>query len=974
MSALGDAKDKVAGNAVVRLELTDLALTEEKLAALSAEIKDITDKGATVRVNMSGSTRDLEAATAQSEALSASGARVSTVLEDEGEHAETFGSKMKNSLSNLGFTPWMVGMAAIGGSLYFSIKQAGDFQREINLLSTDAGESAGNLKMVGDGIKGIAMKTGESLSQLTSGAFMIESAGYHGAAALTVLSAAAEGAVASGADLHDEGNAVTTVMSDFKLKTDQATNAASGLNAIVAHGKTTLGDLTASASRFLPTASALHVSFGDIGGAMATMTSEGISAKMAAMGLNSAMISLAAPNAVQVAKMNELGMSMHDAAQYAKDLADGNTKAAKALMSTQSTATSVANTLTHQGLIAAMQQVAQLALKAGPEGSAAYVQALNAMTGGHRGLQVALALTGEHMKTSFADAKMVGTAFNGAGKDVSGWALAQTGFNVKMDRFKEVIQVGAVTLGQLLIPALTTVLGFILKLVLGFGNLAGPVKLAIVALVGLGIGVMVFGAITGAVKAFGLALKAAVTDNWVGLLITALVLAAILIVTHWKQVSAFFDKFRHDTAAVFDGVRSDTEHYWDLIWANTITRLTKGFHDTAVIYDQIQRDIENYWNSIWNNTIARIERGLHDASALFDSLRHNIAVIWNGLWNDTIGTLIRAFSTIMGRVSGGISTIIRAFSGAGTWLVNFGANMVTGLWNGMWSIASGAFNWVKAHIYQPIVNAIKNLFGISSPSKVMATMGGHLMSGLILGLLKSNPTAMIKNIFGSLPAALGSLVEKGLISLANLPAKAMSALSGLGSKLLSFLGIGGKGGAANVAGWLDAALSLTGHPLSWLDPLEILVSKESSGNPTAVDPISVDGEHATGLLQMLPTTFAAYAVPGYGSILNPLDNAMASIRYISAVYGSPMNIPGLEGGHYVGYDQGGFLMPGFHMVANLTGRPERVTPAGAAGLGIGGDTYIIQVQGDTDPDGAARRIHEQLRTYKRHHGNQSLGL
>lgn len=45
---------------------------------------------------------------------------------------------------------------------------------------------------------------------------------------------------------------------------------------------------------------------------------------------------------------------------------------------------------------------------------------------------------------------------------------------------------------------------------------------------------------------------------------------------------------------------------------------------------------------------------------------------------------------------------------------------------------------------------------------------------------------------------------------------------------------------------------------------------------------------------MLPETFARYALAGHDNIWNPVDNAIAAIRYIQAAYGSPWNIPGIQ--------------------------------------------------------------------------------
>ncbi|MGI5872743.1 MAG: transglycosylase SLT domain-containing protein [Bacillota bacterium] len=100
---------------------------------------------------------------------------------------------------------------------------------------------------------------------------------------------------------------------------------------------------------------------------------------------------------------------------------------------------------------------------------------------------------------------------------------------------------------------------------------------------------------------------------------------------------------------------------------------------------------------------------------------------------------------------------------------------------------------------------------------------------------------------------------------------------------------------------LQKALQLTGSPSSWMPYMQWLVSKESSGNPRAVNKTPVGREHATGLLQTLPSTFKAYMLPGYGNIFNPVDNAVAAIRYIKSRYGSPANIPGIYGSSWRGY-------------------------------------------------------------------------
>jgi hypothetical protein len=150
-------------------------------------------------------------------------------------------------------------------------------------------------------------------------------------------------------------------------------------------------------------------------------------------------------------------------------------------------------------------------------------------------------------------------------------------------------------------------------------------------------------------------------------------------------------------------------------------------------------------------------------------------------------------------------------------------------------------------------------------------------------------------------------------SVGNLP----DVLSGLASAMLKFgsawqapvpafsaLGVNVPG---SVTQWIVRALGIDHEPMSWLSALQVLVGRESGGNARAVNPTAVLGQHATGIAQMLPSTFAANMLRPYTNILNPIDNLVSAIRYIARRYGSPFNIPGLLSGHYSGYEHGGTI-------------------------------------------------------------------
>ena len=115
-------------------------------------------------------------------------------------------------------------------------------------------------------------------------------------------------------------------------------------------------------------------------------------------------------------------------------------------------------------------------------------------------------------------------------------------------------------------------------------------------------------------------------------------------------------------------------------------------------------------------------------------------------------------------------------------------------------------------------------------------------------------------------------------------------------------------GTDSVDSWISEAITRTGVPESWAPALRTIAEHESSLNPAAAN-LSASGGDPTraplGLMQMLPSTFAAHAQPGQRNIFNPVDNLTAAIDYIRRRYGDPASTPGLRalarGDRYMGY-------------------------------------------------------------------------
>jgi hypothetical protein len=153
-------------------------------------------------------------------------------------------------------------------------------------------------------------------------------------------------------------------------------------------------------------------------------------------------------------------------------------------------------------------------------------------------------------------------------------------------------------------------------------------------------------------------------------------------------------------------------------------------------------------------------------------------------------------------------------------LESIGANMIKGLWNGMNDKIDWLIDKIKGFCKRSL-NAIKDFFGIHSPSTVMAEQGNYLMQGLGLGIEHS-----AGDVLGKL-----DIFNAGLLSRQTEAVGRISALAGYSFGALTS---GGSTQTQEQTSAISAALSSGVSAIA--DVLR--VSQESTG--TAVANITVN--------------------------------------------------------------------------------------------------------------------------------------
>lgn len=423
------------------------------------------------------------------------------------------GTAAESSAAKIGALGKALGVFAAIDVGYHAVKQAAEFQRATNVYVTAAGETRRGLSLVRDGIQQVATSTGQSVKGLTDAGYVIEKAGYRGADVGRILKAASQGAAEENANLATVTNALTSIMASYHLNASDSVSVTNELKTAAGESKVSMEQFAGSLSTVLPVASANHIAFADVAGALATLTQHGTSADEATQELSNTIRNLSAPNQVASKEMAQLGINANDVSQQlgtrgltgtleylsetvlrkmgpsglvllntfnqskvaaedaqrefgalgpeaqklAKQFEDGSIgigdyrKAAKNLGGEQGAlALQFLTTYTNAHGF-------QQAIKNGVPGAQTYTDAIKKMTGGANGLNTTLQITGESLAGTEERTRKIAAAAKIAGQDVDGWKSTQDLLSTRMAIFRETVDVTAIRLGTALLPAVTGV-------------------------------------------------------------------------------------------------------------------------------------------------------------------------------------------------------------------------------------------------------------------------------------------------------------------------------------------------------------------------------------------------------------------------------------------------------------------------------------------------------------------------------------
>jgi len=176
-----------------------------------------------------------------------------------------------------------------------STMMAKTFDENMTKIKTLVGASESHFKMYEQNIKGIALRTGQSMNSVSDALFAVTSAGVKGEKALELLGMASKASAVGMGDVKDIARATTGIMNAYKKENMSATHAMNVFKKVVEQGNLEASELAPTLGRVVGMAQTMGISFEEVGASIATFTRLGVDSASAVTGLRSIMAGLASP-------------------------------------------------------------------------------------------------------------------------------------------------------------------------------------------------------------------------------------------------------------------------------------------------------------------------------------------------------------------------------------------------------------------------------------------------------------------------------------------------------------------------------------------------------------------------------------------------------------------------------------------------------------------------------------------------------
>ena len=640
-----------------------------------------------------------------------------TALQDiaaKGEKLKTVG----DNITNVGqkFMPVTLGVVGLGTA---AVKTAADFDTAMSKVAAVSGATGSELDALREKAREMGSKTKFSASEAAEAMNYMAMAGWKTSDMLEGIEGVINLAAASGEDLATTSDIVTDALTAFGLSASDSGHFADILAAASSNANTNVSMMGETFKYCAPIAGALGFSAEDTAEAIGLMANAGIKGSQAGTALRTIMNNLSGDVTVCGSAIGEVTIATTNADGSMRDLSD----------------------------ILADCRTAFFGLTESEKAQAAEsLVGKNAMSG-----FLALMNAGE------ADINNLSSAIDNCDGCAAGMAETMNdNLAGQLTILKSQLQELAISFGELLMPAIRTIVGWIQKFVDWLNSMDEGTRKVIVtiALVAAAIGpvLIIVGKVISAVgtimilvpklagvinaaKGVFAAFNAVCAANPYVLIIAAIVALVAAFIYLWNNCEEFrqfwidlwegikeiaiavWEALKEFFTAAWEAIKTTAETVWNAI-SSFFTGLWEGIKNIfTTVVNAISTFLTNAWNAI-KNTVTTV----------FNAIKTFFTTVWNGI-KSVIMTVVTAISTFLSTAWNGvktaITTVLNAIKSVVTtvWngikntittIVNAIKNAVTTAWNNIKSAVSNAANAIKnavSNAFNAMLNGIKNVCG-----------------------------------------------------------------------------------------------------------------------------------------------------------------------------------------------------------------------------------------------------------------------
>ncbi len=640
----------------------------------------------------------------------------------KGEKLKTVG----DNISNVGqkFLPVTAGVVGLGTA---AVKTAADFDSAMSQVAAVSGATGSEFDALRDKAREMGSKTKFSASEAAEAMNYMAMAGWKTEDMLSGIEGVMNLAAASGEDLATTSDIVTDALTAFGLSAQDSGHFADILAAASSNANTNVSMMGETFKYCAPIAGALGFSAEDTAEAIGLMANSGIKGSQAGTALRTIMNNLSGDVKICGSSIGEVTVATTNADGSMRDLSD----------------------------ILADCRTAFSGLSESEKAAAAEsLVGKNAMSG-----FLALMTAGE------ADINKLSSAIDNCDGCAANMAdTMNNNLEGQLTILKSQLQELAIFFGEMLMPAIRTIVGWIQGFVDKLNSMdEGTRKVIItIALVAAAIGpvLIVVGKVISAIgtimtivpklagvinaaKGVFAAFNAVCAANPYVLIIAAIVALVAAFIYLWNNC----EEFRQFWIDLWEGIKEIAVAVWEAL---------KEFFTAA--WEAIKSTAENVWNGI-KNFFSGLWEGIKNIfQTVVDAIKLIITTYFN-IYKTIITTVLNAiktvFTTIWDAIKTVVTTVVTAISTFLTTAWTAIQTTATTIWNAISSFFTNIWNGIK-NVITTAVNAIKNVVTTAwNNIKNTVTSVGNAIKTAVTNLW-NNVTSAVKNAMSNVFNAVKS--------------------------------------------------------------------------------------------------------------------------------------------------------------------------------------------------------------------------